>query len=276
MPLRVEERRAGDACGEHRSLLDGELVDGLAEVRLRGRLDAMRSAAEIDRVQIPVQDLVLGVVLVDLDREDEFLELAGQRLLGGEVGVLDVLLRDRRTALRSAPGEVVPGRPRDPGHREPWVGVKAAVLCGQHCLADVLGNPRQRYVGAVLLAEAGHLRRAVAVVHDRHLIGLDVVGPGYIGRGVDDADERQRHHDEQSGATEDEPAADAALALGLRSVAPLPPGSRCRIGVALLAAHDPPPDVPLPVAGLPRYADPSCAVTRWRPGAETRSRRCDP
>ena len=53
----------------------------LAEVALRGCLDAVVDAAVGDLVQVPLQDLVLGVAVRELDGVDGLLQLAGDGAL---------------------------------------------------------------------------------------------------------------------------------------------------------------------------------------------------
>ena len=78
---RVPARRRLDHAGQHRALGDRELRDVLVEVRLRRRLDAVGAAAEVDRVEVVLEDLVLALLLGDLDREHDLLVLAPQRVL---------------------------------------------------------------------------------------------------------------------------------------------------------------------------------------------------
>src|SRR5665809_146893 len=99
----IVERRTADDGGEHRSLSDSQLGGIDMEVGPGSSLDAVRAATVVDRVEVVLQDRVLGLLLVDLDRDDELFELAGDRLVLGQEVVLDVLLGDGGAALlRSA------------------------------------------------------------------------------------------------------------------------------------------------------------------------------
>ena len=50
----------------------------LLEVELGGRADAVDAVAEVDLVQVQLEDLLLRVLLLDADRERELLELAAR------------------------------------------------------------------------------------------------------------------------------------------------------------------------------------------------------
>ena len=88
--------------GERRRLGDIQIPDRLAEVALRRGLDAVRAVAEVDLVEVELEDLVLGVLRLDRARDLRFLELANERLLARDALGEDVareLHRDRREAL---------------------------------------------------------------------------------------------------------------------------------------------------------------------------------
>ena len=86
---------------------------------------------EVDRVQIGGQDLILRPLLLELPRERRLEELAADRLLAGQVGVLDELLGDRRAALhRTVVRDVGPERARHAADVDAAVLVEALVLDG--------------------------------------------------------------------------------------------------------------------------------------------------
>ena len=72
----------------------------LAEIAARGRLDAIGARAEIDPVEIHFEDLVLGVLVLQPERQQHFLHLALQRAVRLQEQVLGQLLGQRRAALR--------------------------------------------------------------------------------------------------------------------------------------------------------------------------------
>ena len=59
--------RALDHRGQERRLADVEVLGRLVEVVLCGHLDAVGAPAQVDRVEVVREDLVLGLLLVDLE-----------------------------------------------------------------------------------------------------------------------------------------------------------------------------------------------------------------
>ncbi len=155
-----------------------------AEVRLRSGLDAVRVAAAVDRVEVAVHDLGLGLALGDLDREQRLLELAdvvGRRLV--DVVPLDVLLRQRRAALGRAAAQVVEERAAHARDRDAAVvGEERLVLGrgdrlarrtrGASCVVDDL---------ALLHGERAHDRAGLAVGVVREVDGRRLRA-GVVGR----------------------------------------------------------------------------------------------
>ena len=80
-------------------LLDREVLELLVEVGEARRGDAVGADAEIDLVEIELEDLVLAVGALDADGEDGFLDLALERAVAREQEVLGHLLRDGRGAF---------------------------------------------------------------------------------------------------------------------------------------------------------------------------------
>ncbi len=195
----VVQRRAADDGGEEGALGGGELGDVLVEVRLGRRLDAVGAPPVVDRVEVVLEDLVLGLLLVDLDRDEDLAGLARQGAVGGEEVVLDVLLGDRRPALRGlAALDGDPHGPRDAGRRDAVVLVEVLVLRREHRLLHGVGHLAQRHRLAVALGvgEPGHLGLAVGVVDDGGLRRGDLVRLGDVGPRVGDAQADQREHPE--------------------------------------------------------------------------------
>ncbi len=73
---RVPIRRRGDDAGQERRLLEAQILGVLAEVRLCGGLDAVGSAAKVDRVHVVAQHLVLVLRLRDLERQERLVQFA--------------------------------------------------------------------------------------------------------------------------------------------------------------------------------------------------------
>ena len=83
-------------------LLDGELAQLLAEVVERRGGHAVGADAEVDLVEVELEDLVLRVGALDADGEDRLLQLALELLLARQQEVLGHLLGDGRGALGRA------------------------------------------------------------------------------------------------------------------------------------------------------------------------------
>ena len=94
----VERRiiiRALRDARQHRALVQRKRTDVLAEIRLRSSLDAVRALPEINLVQIKLQDFLLRILTLKLQRKEHFLYLALHRALRRQIRVLRQLLRDR-------------------------------------------------------------------------------------------------------------------------------------------------------------------------------------
>ena len=150
----------------------------LVEVEQRGRRDAVGADAEIDFVEVELEDLLLRERALDLHREQRFLDLAGHRHFVGQQEVLGDLLRDRGRALRTAAGAVVldvgQAGARDAREVDAAVLVEALVLGRDE---GVDHKPRyclDRQVEPALARILGE-QLAVGGVHARHHRGLIVL-----------------------------------------------------------------------------------------------------
>ena len=85
---------------EERGFGDGQLVERLVEIIERRRGDAVGAAAEIDLVEIELENAVLRENLLDPQREQRLLDLALERDLVGQQEILGDLLGDGRGADR--------------------------------------------------------------------------------------------------------------------------------------------------------------------------------
>ena len=149
-PLQRQLRRcvvdlgaADDAC-EVRRLRKRQLGRRLGEVRLRRGFDAVRAAAEVDRVEIVIEDLLFRELVLEPHREERFSQLSVHRARGPDLleRIARVLLCDRRAALQRVPRAHV-GRERahDPTDADGAVLEEAAVLGRDHRLADRQRHP---------------------------------------------------------------------------------------------------------------------------------------
>ena len=196
--LGVVDRGTADDRGEDGRLLDGEVLGGLAVVGLGRGLDAVGAASVVDGVEVVLEDLLLALLLVDLDREQDLLVLAGERAVRGQEVVLDVLLGDRGATLGGpATLDRDDDRPQHALGGHTVLLVEAAVLGRQHRLADVLGQVGDVDRLPVDLGDALQFGLAVGVVDDRGLRGRNVIGLGRLDRRVGDADEEQAEHSDR-------------------------------------------------------------------------------
>ena len=101
----------------------------LAEIALRRGFDAVGAGAEIDAVEIEIEDLVLGIFALEPERQDHLLQLALHGALLGQEQVLGELLRDGRAALRhAAMQDIRRGRAGDAEHIDAPMRIEAPVL----------------------------------------------------------------------------------------------------------------------------------------------------
>jgi len=163
-----------------------EEADGtVAEVRLGGSVDAVRATTEVDRVHVGADDLVLGLLAVDLDGQDGFLELArvGRRL--ADVVALHVLLGQRRATLAGAAAQVVDEGAENALQVDAVVRVERTVLGGHDRLRHVVGQRRRVNDLTIDLTQGAHLGRAVGVVDRGLLRERQVVRRGHSKRVVE-------------------------------------------------------------------------------------------
>ena len=157
--------------GEVGGLGDRQLVDRLVEIEQRRGGDAVGAEAEIDLVEIEFENLVLRIGPLDAQREQRFLDLAGNRQLARQQEVFRHLLGDGRGALRPAAGAVVlhieQRGARDAVEVEPAVLVEVLVLGGEERIDDEFRHRLDRKIEAALVGIFGK-QRAVGGVHPRH------------------------------------------------------------------------------------------------------------
>ncbi len=205
--------------GEQRGVLQGEVLGALGQEVLRRGLHAVLAVAEQRDVEVVLQDLVLGVLLLRGEGELDLPHLAtlvrvhqrgllllvagGDRLV--EQHVLDPLLGQRRGALGVTAGGVVRDRAQDALRVGAVVLVEPRVLDRDRRLAHRRRHVRQRHEHAVLVVEGGH-RRAVGPQDPRLLrqrADLQLLGqrveelhpaPGQLAGGPDGGHEQPGHH----------------------------------------------------------------------------------
>ncbi len=162
-----------DDAGDERRFFERQVVDALAEVHLRGGLDAVRAVAPVDLIAVQREDLFLRVPLLDLHRDDRFLDLPLPRpVAGGEADGGGNRLRASCCVSVLPPG--VRARRDDVAHQrqhhardaQPGVVEEPVVLGRDDGVAQDLGN---LLVGDDRAALDGEVAddRAVASEHAR-------------------------------------------------------------------------------------------------------------
>src|SRR6185503_14073166 len=138
--------------------------------------DAARAAAEVDVVQVELEDLVLVVGALDRAGDARLEQLAGERLvlprdaLGDEVA--GELHGDGARALADVAGAQVGEQGAEDAVRvDAVVLAEALVLDGDEGIGDVGGEALELDDAAVHQSERAHLT-AVAVEHQRRAVGL--------------------------------------------------------------------------------------------------------
>ena len=150
---RVPRARILGDRGEESRLRGVERACLVVEVDPRCLFDPVRAVAEINRVQVGGQDPVLRPALLELPGECRLEELASDRFLAGQIGVLDELLRDRRAALDGAPvRDVCIESTRHAAQVDATMLVEALVLGGDDRVLHPWRDPSGRHDDSRLLA----------------------------------------------------------------------------------------------------------------------------
>ena len=197
-----------DEAGKQRGLFDVELAGGLGEVAARCGFDAVQAIAEVHLVEIELENLVLRVDVLDMGREDDFLELPAKRLVAREKALSGELLGDRAAAF-GAPAllDVAQNRRHDADDVDAAVLVESLILDRDHRLDQVRRHPVDRDLQPLLLEDREG--RMIAGVEDgrrlRHVAQAANGGPvGKAGRDVvGEPDERGGGDEDDSGEHDD-------------------------------------------------------------------------
>ncbi len=184
-------------CCEIGGFRDRQLVQRLVEIVEGRRGNPVGTGAEIDLVQIQLEDPVLAEGLLDAEGEDRLLDLAGDRNFVGQQKIPGDLLGDGGSADRPAVlpdlGEVLHHRPAHAHDVDAGMVVEILVLGGEEGLDRPLRYRRDRHEDAALGRIFGQ-EPAVAGVHAGHhrrlVVGeLSVVGkpPAIVPKHVEGA-----------------------------------------------------------------------------------------
>ncbi len=119
-------------AGDQGGLFEAQVLRRFAEVQMSGRLHAIRTMAEVHLVAVHREDLFLRVPLLDLNRENRFLDLSRPPLLVLEEQLARQLLRQRAGARGlAALHQVLHGGEDDVGDAEAEVLEERIVLGGE-------------------------------------------------------------------------------------------------------------------------------------------------
>jgi hypothetical protein len=161
--------------------------------------------AEVHLVQVRLEDPVLFVLVLELEREACLLRLPLERFLAADVEVADELLRDGRAALDDLPLFEVPDRRADDRFVvEAAVLVEAPVLDRDRRLRDPRGHLRESHRLAVALGRDGSEQRAVRRVDERVLADRDRLERAEVTAGAKRGRRRERRRGERRKAAKDD------------------------------------------------------------------------
>src|SRR5262245_46550300 len=184
MPVGTEIIRTLGQAAKKRAFLDRELLRRLAEIAARGELDAPGAAAEIDGIEIELDNLRLAERLLDPRRHDHLADLALVGQVFAHQQVLDDLLGDGRAALRAPGGGEIADEGADQAALvDPLMLIETFVLGREKGLLHVLRDVGEwRPHPPLVLLE--HLRKAfaLAVEHDARSRTLEALEFGVIGQ----------------------------------------------------------------------------------------------
>ena len=162
---------------------------------LRGRLDTVRAVAEVDLIEVELEDLLFRIARLDLPRDLRFLELSRHCLLARDLLGEDVareLHGERREALREVAMHDVGGEgAEDAGPVDPRVVVEALVLGDDERLLHLLRDVADLDQRAALEPELGD-EASVGGEELARLPRLEGVELRGIGAGAFAADEAPR------------------------------------------------------------------------------------
>ncbi len=197
-------------------LVRRQLIQRLAEIVVGRRGHAIGAIAQVDLVQIQLEDLLLAQRRFKTAGEDGFLELAVQTGLAGQQDVLGHLLGDGRAAFQATTGQhvedVLEHGPADAGHVDAAVAEEVLVLGRQEGVNDRLRHLVVGDVDTALVRELAD-QSAVLGIDARRRRRTIVRQLGGVRHVVQDPGGVDRHHHtghgdgaQQGHARHDEPA----------------------------------------------------------------------
>ena len=188
--FRIDERRIDRGrrwhAGDQGRLRQGQLLRRLGEVHPGGVGDAVGAGAQVDDIDVLLEDLLLAELTLDLAGQQRFLQLAPEGPVLAQEDRARQLLGDRaRTLLHRALAEVAQARPQDADGIDAVVLVEAAILGRHERLADQQRHPP----GGQFFARGRPLfddHLAVGVEHRERARPAEGVDPVGVGQGAVD------------------------------------------------------------------------------------------
>ena len=174
MPSGSVDRRSFRETGERRGFGQREAADALAKEIPAGGFDTVRAVAQVDHVQVGLEDLLLGEVGLETAGQLQLDQFATEAALAGEMrekGVSHHLHGDGTEALPEAQGgEVAQGGTAGAPPIHAAVIVEPPVLGGDERGPDVSGDLTERHIDPAHIGQTPDAR-AAAVEHLAPLAG---------------------------------------------------------------------------------------------------------
>ena len=148
-----QPRRRFHQARKHRGFRQRNVLRGFSEIALRRGLDAIGAGTEINPVEVELENLGLGMLALQPEREFDFLQFSLKRALLRQKQILGELLRQRRATLRNAAMQDVGHRRAGYAQRiDSVMRIEPAVLDRNEGLRQIEWEILQRDVGAGHLA----------------------------------------------------------------------------------------------------------------------------
>ena len=129
---RIPRGRSGDDPSDHCGLGKGEILCFVTEVRLRCGFDTVSTATKVNGVEVVANDLVLGLLTIDLESKDRFLGFTHITGRFTDVVALNILLGQGRSTLARPAPNIVDQRATDAFEINTRIRVEGAILRGNH------------------------------------------------------------------------------------------------------------------------------------------------
>ena len=137
--------------GDEGALRQRQVLCALGEEPARQRLHTVDAGTQIDAVEIELENLILGELLLEEQRDHGFLRLPGDRSLIRQKERACELLRDGAAALGALGGRGLHHGAAETDRIDPHVQVEAVVLDGDDTIAECWRNAFERNVLTLLV-----------------------------------------------------------------------------------------------------------------------------